>query len=80
MVRMSLPETYTKVSPQAWELVRAAYLSGLSATLPARRFRVTLSSLRKRRQPRARAAAGVAPRARPPMRRPYGLGTAKVRR
>ena len=48
MVRMSTPKTYTKVSPQTWELVRAAYLSGLSATVVARRFGVTLSSLRKR--------------------------------
>ena len=45
---MSTPKTYTKVSPQTWELVRAAYLSGLSATVVARRFGVTLSSLRKR--------------------------------
>ena len=44
MVRMSTPKTYTKVSPQTWELVRAAYLSGLSATVVARRFGVTLSS------------------------------------
>ena len=48
MVRMSTPKTYTKVSPQTWELVRAAYLSGLSATVVARRFGVTCSSLRKR--------------------------------
>ena len=48
MVRMSTSKTYTKVSPQTWELVRAAYLSGLSATVVARRFGVTCSSLRKR--------------------------------
>ena len=48
MGRMSTPKIYTKVSPQTWELVRAAYLSGLSATVVARRFGVTLSSLRKR--------------------------------
>jgi hypothetical protein len=48
MVRMSTPKTYTKVCPQTWELVRAAYLSGLSATVVARRFGVTLSCLRKR--------------------------------
>ena len=48
MVRMSTPKTYTKVSPQTWELVRAGYLPGLSATVVARRFGVTLSSLRKR--------------------------------
>ena len=68
MVRMSTPKTYTKVSPQTWELVRAAYLSGLSATVVARRFGVTLSSLRKRasregwtKAALARANASAAP-------------------
>lgn len=40
--------TYTLVSDPTWELIRAAYLSGLSGAVVARRFGVTLSSLRKR--------------------------------
>ena len=67
MVRMSTPKTYTKVSPQTWELIRAAYLSGLSATVVARRFGVTLSSLRKRasREGWTKAALARASAARP---------------
>jgi len=45
---MNMPRTYAKASPATWELVRAAYLSGLSASVVARRFGVTLSALRKR--------------------------------
>ena len=45
---MNTPRTYAKASPATWELVRAAYLSGLSASVVARRFGVTLSALRKR--------------------------------
>lgn len=45
---MNTPRTYAKAGPATWELVRAAYLSGLSAAVVARRFGVTLSALRKR--------------------------------
>lgn len=40
--------TYFKASLQTWELVRAAYLSGLSAPTAATRFGVSVSALRKR--------------------------------
>lgn len=39
---------YAIVSDETWELVRAAYLSGLSATVVAARFGVTVWGLRKR--------------------------------
>lgn len=40
--------TYHKASDATWELIRAAYLSGLSGPMVARRFGVTLTALRKR--------------------------------
>jgi hypothetical protein len=40
--------TYVAASPQTWELVRAAYLSGLSAPTAAARFGVSVTALRKR--------------------------------
>lgn len=39
---------YAKASIQTWELVRAAYLSGLSAPTVAARFGVSVSAIRKR--------------------------------
>lgn len=43
------PKTrYVAASPQTWELVRAAYLSGLSAPTAAARFGVSVGALRKR--------------------------------
>ncbi len=43
------PKTrYVAASPQTWELVRAAYLSGLSAPTAAARFGVSVTALRKR--------------------------------
>ncbi len=39
---------YAIVSDETWELVRAAYLSGLSATVVAARFWITVWGLRKR--------------------------------
>jgi hypothetical protein len=39
---------YVVVSPQTWELARAAYLSGLSAPTVAARFGVGVCALRKR--------------------------------
>lgn len=42
------PFVYYKASEATWELIRAAYLSGLSAPVVARRFGVTLTALRKR--------------------------------
>ena len=40
--------TYITASPETWELVRAAYLSGLSAPACGARFGVSVSALRKR--------------------------------
>lgn len=40
--------TYVAASPQTWELIRAAYLSGLSAPTAAARFGVSVTALRKR--------------------------------
>ncbi|HEX6860509.1 MAG TPA: hypothetical protein VF138_09980 [Caulobacteraceae bacterium] len=40
--------TYATASPQTWELIRAAYLSGLSAPTAAARFGVSVTALRKR--------------------------------
>lgn len=40
--------TYVAASPQTWELIRAAYLSGLSAPTAAARFGVSVGALRKR--------------------------------
>jgi len=40
--------TYVAASPQTWELIRAAYLSGLSAPTTAARFGVSVTALRKR--------------------------------
>lgn len=40
--------TYVAASPQTWELIRAAYLSGLSAPTVAARFGVSVTALRKR--------------------------------
>lgn len=40
--------TYVTASPQTWELIRAAYLSGLSAPTAAARFGVSVTALRKR--------------------------------
>lgn len=42
------PRRYRKIGPESWTLVRAAYLSGLSAPTVAQRFGVTVSALRKR--------------------------------
>ncbi len=43
------PKTvYVAASPQTWELIRAAYLSGLSAPTAAARFGVSVTALRKR--------------------------------
>lgn len=64
---MSKPaRTYAIASDATWELIRAAYLSGLSGAVAARRFGVTLSALRKRasrhgwtKQALARAAGAV---------------------
>jgi hypothetical protein len=39
---------YVAASPQTWELIRAAYLSGLSAPTAAARFGVSVGALRKR--------------------------------
>jgi len=39
---------YVAASPQTWELIRAAYLSGLSAPTVAARFGVSVTALRKR--------------------------------
>lgn len=39
---------YAIVSDETWELVRAAYLSGLSASVVAARFGITVWGLRKR--------------------------------
>lgn len=50
---LSMPpsrRTYTVVSEQTWTLIRAAYLSGLSGAVTARRFGVSLPALRKRAQ------------------------------
>lgn len=70
--------TYVSASPQTWELIRAAYLSGLSAPTVAARFGVSVTALRKRaaregwtKQAFARAQGGpaqgaVAPSAAPP--------------
>jgi hypothetical protein len=40
--------TSVAASPQTWELIRAAYLSGLSAPTAAARFGVSVTALRKR--------------------------------
>lgn len=40
--------TYVTASPQTWELIRAAYLSGLSAPTVAARFGVSVTALRTR--------------------------------
>ncbi len=40
--------TYVTASPATWELIRAAYLSGLSAPTAAARFGVSVGGLRKR--------------------------------
>jgi len=40
--------TYVAASSQTWELIRAAYLSGLSAPTAAARFGVSVTALRKR--------------------------------
>ena len=40
--------TYVAASPQTWELIRAAYLSGLSGPTVAARFGVSVTALRKR--------------------------------
>ena len=40
--------TYVTASPQTWELIRAAYLSGLSGPTVAARFGVSVTALRKR--------------------------------
>jgi len=40
--------TYVAASPQTWELIRAAYLSGLSAPTVVARFGVSVTALRKR--------------------------------
>ena len=40
--------TYRLVSPDSWRLIRAAYLSGLSAPTVAARFDVSVAALRKR--------------------------------
>ena len=47
---MYAKRTYAIVSDETWTLIRAAYLSGLSGALVARRFGVSLSALRKRAQ------------------------------
>jgi hypothetical protein len=40
--------TYRLVSPDSWRLIRAAYLSGLSAPTVAARFDISVAALRKR--------------------------------
>ncbi len=40
--------TYRLVSPDTWRLIRAAYLSGLSAPTVAARFDISVAALRKR--------------------------------
>jgi hypothetical protein len=40
--------TYKLVSPDSWRLIRAAYLSGLSAPTVAARFDISVGALRKR--------------------------------
>jgi len=40
--------TYVTAAPATWELIRAAYLSGLSAPAVAARFGVSVSALRQR--------------------------------
>ena len=40
--------TYKLVSPDSWRLIRAAYLSGLSAPTVAARFDISVAALRKR--------------------------------
>jgi len=55
--------TYVTACPATWELIRAAYLSGLSAPTAAARFGVSVGALRKRAAregwtKRAHAAAG----------------------
>lgn len=48
---MSAPKrSYSIVSEDTWALIRSAYLSGLSGTVVAHRFNVSLSALRKRAQ------------------------------
>ncbi len=42
--------TYVTACPATWELIRAAYLSGLSAPTAAARFGVSVGALRKRAQ------------------------------
>lgn len=42
--------TYLTASARTWEMIRAAYLSGLSAPTVAARFGVSVSGLRKRAQ------------------------------
>lgn len=42
--------TYVTASPATWELIRAAYLSGLSAPTAAARFGISVGALRKRAQ------------------------------
>lgn len=62
--------SYSVVSDETWELVRGAYLSGLSASVVAARFGITVWGLRKRAgregwtkiaHHRARTGEGVAP-------------------
>jgi hypothetical protein len=47
-MRAKPTSTYHKASPQTWELIRAAYLSGLSAPALAARFGVSVGAIRKR--------------------------------
>ncbi len=63
---------YHAAAPETWTLIRAAYLSGLSAPTVAARFGVTVSAIRKRAMregwtkqalAKTRAAAFDAPRA-----------------
>ena len=47
-MRAKPTSTYHKASPRTWELIRAAYLSGLSAPALAARFGVSVGAIRKR--------------------------------
>ncbi|WP_269714145.1 hypothetical protein [Caulobacter sp. NIBR2454] len=66
--------TYHLVTPATWELVRAAYLSGLSAPTVCARFGVSVPALRKRARRQGWTKAAYA--ARDPVAAPYGPAAA----
>lgn len=62
--------TYRLVTPATWELVRAAYLSGLSAPTVCARFGISVAALRKRARREGWTKAAYA--ARDGIAPPYG--------